>query len=438
MNWPRILQFTALAATLGAIVYLVAARRADQVRYREALENAEARFSEEREQLQTELDAVRRKAPKVVTKTVTVPAALPPAPTAREILQKLVALKSGPGFADIRAQRQAVVHLEALIGLGPQALPAIRAFLLEFDDSDYTADSRRPEVVAPVSSDDDNRQRRQFWQQFASGDRAFGHTGTREARLDFGVPPTLRIGLFDVLHAIGGNEAESILLEQLQRTGRGIEVAYLAHTLRDMSSTRYRDEILRTAHELIMAPQPADTGAGVDRKAKDYLYAILEMFDDLSFVPSAAQILVGTDGNLDHHAFDYLGRHLGENIVPILDHAWSNPMLTNTWDLATVAGAALPHAGTNAMAGQIIRSAIVDPNLPLPVRTKTLRAFEEFPVTGTQLPANAFASRIQLITGVIPEIADSELIQEAVAVRQRLQRAMAAARPPAASAAPPK
>jgi hypothetical protein len=406
-----------LGVALGVAV-LVRERRADEVRYRSSLAEAEERFAQERAELNQALEQARSRPPEVVTKTVTVQAPLPPPPGAAELIDKLIRLKSGSGFADIRAQRQAVVYFEALVGLGASALGPIREFLGKFDDADYTADARRPEVVPTALPEEGIRRR--WWHQLTSGEKTLGHVAQVKTSLDFGVPPTLRLGLFDVLHAIGGEAAEGILAEQLQRTGRAVEVAYLAHTLRDMGGDRYRGAILGTTHELLLAPPNPATGAALDERSKDFLYAVLDMFQDPTFTGGAVQLLVVPDGHLDHHALDYLGRTLQENIVPVLTFAWSNPTLTNAWDRGLLAGAALPHAATNQQASQLIQSTLIEERLPRELRLKLIRALEEVPA-GSPNSESIATSRVNLLSSLVGQLQDVELLRELSAVRGRLQ-----------------
>jgi len=415
----RLLALLLLCGLAAGIAALVRARRSDATRYQDSLAQAEARFAREREEMTQALEEARARPPEVVTQTVTVQAPPPPPPTAAEILKKLIELKSGSGFADIRAQRQAVVLFEALVSLGPVALPAIQEFLLRFEDADYTPDSRRRDTPQEIPTGVVDEARRKWWQQLALGERPLGESHARRAPLSFSVPPTLRLGLFDVLHAIGGNTAEEILLDQLQRTGRAVEVAYLAHTLQEMSGTEHREAILQTTHELLLAPPQPQTGALVDTKAKDYLYAVLEMFDDISFSASAIQILIDPSGQLDHHAFEYLGRTLQDNIVPVLTFAWSNPALTNDWDRGALAGAALPHSSTNAQASQLVMATIAESTFPRNLRIKMVRALEEL-VPSDPSPETTLSVRIQLLSDLLGQLQDVELIQETSLVRQRL------------------
>src|SRR5688572_3500780 len=107
------------------------------------------------------------------------------------IIARLTALKVVP--QDPRSVRALLFELEKLRELGSAAVPAIRDFLAGGADVDYNIPLAR-----------------------------VGRNGS--VPLDFSVPPSLRLGLFEVLKNIGGPEAESVLLRELQTTGRGVEV----------------------------------------------------------------------------------------------------------------------------------------------------------------------------------------------------------------------
>ena len=73
--------------------------------------------------------------------------------------------------------------------------------------------------------------------------------------MEFEYPPSLRIGLIDILAEIGGPNAQDAIAEVLNSSGRGFEVAYSANKLRSMlGRDAYRDEALNAAHDLLTTP----------------------------------------------------------------------------------------------------------------------------------------------------------------------------------------
>ncbi|HUR59590.1 MAG TPA: hypothetical protein VM029_17865, partial [Opitutaceae bacterium] len=117
-----------------------------------------------------------------------------PANTPAEILARLKALKVSP--KQPQSIRQLIVELENLKAAGPAALPAIRELLSSGEDVDYDAAAK-------------------------------GNLRDGKVPSDFMVPPSLRLGLLEVVKNIGGAEAEALLVQELKTTGRGVEVAYL-------------------------------------------------------------------------------------------------------------------------------------------------------------------------------------------------------------------
>lgn len=91
--------------------------------------------------------------------------------------------------------------------LGPPALPALRRFLASDRDVAESAPGKAPRDLKALS---------EAW-----------------------VPLSLRVGLFDLVRRIGAPEAESILAENLTRTRRGLEVAYLVHLLEELAPGKY-------------------------------------------------------------------------------------------------------------------------------------------------------------------------------------------------------
>ena len=72
------------------------------------------------------------------------------------------------------------------------------------------------------------------------------------ATLSFSQPPTLRVGLIDILAEIGGAHAEAAVAELLDTTARGFEIAYAAKTLQGwLGRDAYRDEALEVSPEQV-------------------------------------------------------------------------------------------------------------------------------------------------------------------------------------------
>jgi hypothetical protein len=113
--------------------------------------------------------------------------------------------------------REALYWMEELVQAGPAALPAIREFLARNEDIELDTSGLQSRVV-------------------------------RDAKLpgDFVLPPSLRMGLFDVVRRIGGEEAEQLLADTLPATGRGLS-GLSGASAQEMAPNQYRDAALNRA-----------------------------------------------------------------------------------------------------------------------------------------------------------------------------------------------
>ena len=94
------------------------------------------------------------------------------------------------------------------------------------------------------------------------------------------------------LHDIGGEEAEKTRVEMLATTGRGLELAYLAKTLEEMAPRKHRELALNAARELLKSPPSLTNPDRFDRQAKEYLFLVLAMYQDMASAPVAQELLV--------------------------------------------------------------------------------------------------------------------------------------------------
>ena len=306
-----------------------AARHAAQLAARQA------EWEAERAELQAALELTRTRAAP--------PARLPSTPTAaasvvplrlspEEIIARLQTLRVSSGASSAPVLREAVYLLEELAKSGPESLPPIREFLARYEDAELDP-SQLP------------------------------GRGARDWPLEFALPPSLRFGLFDVVRRIGGLVAEEILAESLARTGRGVEVAWLARALQGMAPDKYRGQALAVAHALLATTTPANAISPLDRNHRDYLFGVLAFFGDASFAGEAQTQLVRADSQIDRGALKYLQQTLGAQAVPIVAQAYQNSLLTNSAGKEPLARLALSYVGADARANEFYQQTINDPVL---------------------------------------------------------------------------
>jgi len=367
----------------------------------------ESNWAAEKAALEQQLAEARRRSPDV--RTITRTHAVTNKLSAPEILQRLTQLN--PETSDDsrnRTLRQIVHHLQMLADLGSEALPTIRDFLKANKDLDYSYD------VLNAAGERVSRTGAAAW------------TSRAAAPTDFLVPPSLRLGLIDVLDQIGGDEAQAILAETLDITGRGVEVAHIARVLHSEAPDKYRDAALKAAKDLLSNPVAAGAPNRIDENARAYLYQVLTMHNDTSFAPVAQSQLINPDGHVDKQALNYLSGTFKEQSVPALFEACKNPKLTNQSERATLVNAVLAFAGPSAQANQLFSETIVSEEIPSGIRAFTVQGLAGG--SGRERPTDpaVIQSRIQLLQTLRGQTKDERILRSIDDTRTALERLAAA------------
>ena len=323
----------------------------------------------------------------------------------QDILTDLLSIKMGSGEARNNALRMVVYKLEQLAQCGNSAVPAIRAFLgrnvdVDYNDQDESTNTNR------FGGPNNFRGRGGFFRRM------------QDLRTDWVVPPSLRLGLVGVLKEIGGANAIQALAEMLSGTGRGVEVAYLARVLEQMAPGQYKDAAVSAAKQLLMNPPPINSPDQLDDLYKPYLYGVLEMFNDTTFVPNAEQMLVGPDGRLDRDAMDYLSQVLKDQSVSALYNAYESPGLSNQFDKMNLGRQIMTYVGQNAQANSLFTETLNNTNL-----NPRLKAFTVAQLAGGGFGPFAQAAptdpqmvngRIQLLTQLQQQYASDQELSQAI------------------------
>ena len=352
--------FVTLLLACVAICLVVSSRIRDQQRAAE-LESERANWRNEKEALQTALDAARQRSPAK-------PAAHPPdivritnAASVTEILERLKTLRTSTNSP--RTARLIIHQFEALAELGPAALPAIREFLTQNVDVEY---------------------------QSAPGRQSF-----RDGRIptEFTFPPSLRLGLLEIAKRIGTEGGEQILAEILSGTRKGAEVAYTAYALQELAPNKYRNVAFEAARNLLAKASPLNTSGGFEKFDRDYLYGVLNFYGDTSYVATAQAQIIQPNGSVDAVAMRYLQQTLGPQAIALAAQAWQDQRVAAD-QKEPLARVALTYAGLDPQADQFYQTAINDPNLP-PKHRKNL--IEDLNEAGFADPKNLTTSDLPLI-----------------------------------------
>jgi hypothetical protein len=332
---------------------------------RQSLKRQEASFAEQQTAWLTEKSELESALAQSKGRTVRLPGETRVVEVTNEIspeqiLERLKRMRVVPNQP--RSSRLLVHQFESLIETGPAALPVIRDFLALNQDVDYDTGLKT------------------------------GRGGKLPS--EFNVPPSLRLGLFEVLKNIGGADAEKILADALGVTASGIEISYLAQTLEDMAPGKYRSVVLQATHELL--------ARATDRNERNYLFGTLAMYNDPSFAPTAQAQLIQPDGKVDGTALKYLQQTQPDKSLAIALQAYQDKRVTDAQAKEALAQVALDSAGSDPIADQFFRAALADTSLPSDNRRNLA---EDFADHGTN-PKNPSAKDFQVMQNRLAQLDD--------------------------------
>jgi hypothetical protein len=405
------------AVLAGALVFAVATRgRNAEISRRLAAE--QERWNAEKASLERDLAAARNRPATVQgTPVAGEPMVIREQADPVQILEKLKTLRASS--RDPRSIRKVIYHLEQLQEIGPGALPPIRDFLARFEDVDYMG-ARQERQEGEQAADSRERDRRgappRGGEDFRDRIREFRDGGRGDTRLTFTTPPSLRMGLFDVVQGIGGQEAEEILASIMAETGRAVELAYISSLLEQMAPKKYAPTAIAAAKDLLLDPPQVSGGNRLDENSKDYLYGLLIKLGDRSFAANAQTMLINGNGQMDRRALNYLEEVMKDQAMPALYAAFNDPRLTNQMDKATLMNAALKHVGANQQANEMLNTVISNESTPTALRGMAVASLTRGDLTPEEIRA-----RLPVVEALRGSTTDERLQRALVATQQNLQ-----------------
>ncbi len=292
-----------------------------------------------------------------------------------EILDELIEIKLVSKNRS-SVQRRLSYLFESLALQGNAAVPLIREFLNKMEDVDFA-------VQREGESDEESKRR---YSRF-------------RATLNFSQPPTLRIGLIDMLAEIGSDDAEATVAELFATTGRGFEIAYAAKTIQGwLGKDAYRTEALAAAHDLLLDPVEAVGGNHFDRLSRNYLFMVLDMYDDQTFIQSAQSMFINEDGRIDRTILDYYEDVGKVRALDAMVQAFRSGRVHED-DMDNLAEAASRYAGINPQADELFRDIMTGDQYNMETKLDAIRSFTQSDGDASTpgVPPHVLQARLNLV-----------------------------------------
>jgi len=321
--------------------------------------------------------------------------------------------------------RQVIRQFEELTAMGGKALPAIKQFFAEGLDKEFRENTN--EIVS-------------------------GNWSRGQVYLDPIFPPSLRMGLLNTVRHIGKREgaylgeAEKVLLNVLDTTGRFVEVAYIAQALDDLAKDKHKDAYLKAARELLSGPivDPTNETPVLDRQNRWLLFELLRRNKDLVFVDKAKEQLVreitrkNREGNeeqvmiIDRAVQGYLTGVLGAKVMPIVSDLYNRPE-TNDSMRSQLRQIAAGYMGVSEEANVIVNSRVTEAFSMIATEgdakeqqdmrrrgRETARYYLRRLGDGREIPVETLMSRQKFLSSLRAQTQDKELITWMDRTQQRL------------------
>jgi hypothetical protein len=181
--------------------------------------------------------------------------------------------------------------------------------------------------------------------------------------------------------------------------------------LEEVTPNAYRESALASARELLGRPAASNPPSVLDRFDRDFLFEVLTLFGDGSYVSMAQEQVLNANGKVDRSALKYLQQSIGVQTIPLVVQWYDDPRIREPAQKEPLARVALSYVGADAQANELYQKAINDMTLTGSHRKNLIEDLNEdgFPdkrnITASDLPL--IENRIELIEKLLPQATDA-------------------------------
>ena len=227
------------------------------------------------------------------------------------------------------------------------------------------------------------------------------------------IPASTRIGLIDVLHDIGVEEAYILLGQIVPTVTEARELVYLSGILQSIDPGAFVNTTVTTARNLL-----ADSN--INNGDKRQLMNLLAQLGDTEYAAAMLDNLY-VDGRLDGATLDFLTRTLGEGAIPTIYNAFMDANATDQ-DRARLLMSTMNYIGSNAQATEMFNTAFAGVAQNRNLQNMMLLGLSGAgPGQGQNITPEMAANRLNLLNNLQQQYNDPSMNNVFAAARSQLE-----------------
>ncbi|MBR4248818.1 MAG: hypothetical protein IKQ24_01540 [Verrucomicrobia bacterium] len=227
------------------------------------------------------------------------------------------------------------------------------------------------------------------------------------------IPASTRIGLIDVLHDIGVEEAYILLGQIVPTVTEARELVYLSGILQSIDPGAFVNTTITTARNLL-----ADSN--INNGDKRQLMNLLAQLGDTEYAAAMLDNLY-VDGRLDGATLDFLTRTLGEGAIPTIYNAFMDANATDQ-EKGRLLMSTMNYIGSNAQATEMFTTAFAGLSENRGLQNMMLLGLSGAgPGQGQNITPEMAANRLNLLNNLQQQYNDPSMNNVFAAARSQLE-----------------
>jgi hypothetical protein len=227
------------------------------------------------------------------------------------------------------------------------------------------------------------------------------------------IPASTRIGLIDVLHDIGVEEAYILLGQIVPTVTEARELVYLSGILQSIDPGAFVNTTVTTARNLL-----ADSN--INNGDKRQLMNLLAQLGDTEYAAAMLDNLY-VDGRLDGATLDFLTRTLGEGAIPTIYNAFMDANATDQ-EKGRLLMSTMNYIGSNAQATEMFTTAFAGLSENRGLQNMMLLGLSGAgPGQGQNITPEMAANRLNLLNNLQQQYNDPSMNNVFAAARSQLE-----------------